>query len=113
MSALTKFHQLTISIIQVLESDEERDAKIAKVDLLLDQRETLLVEIVPPYSPEDVEIGRKLNKLNLKLEQLLQAVKQSVQKDIKGLQAKKESSAKYVNPYQNVSADGYFYDQKK
>jgi flagellar protein FliT len=113
VSVLRKFNLLTIEIIKLLESGEERDEKIAKVEVLLDERETLLKGIAPPYSPEDVEIGKKLNKLNLRLEQLLLAEKNSVQKDIKGLQAKKESSTKYVNPYQNITTDGLFYDKRK
>jgi flagellar protein FliT len=113
VSTLSKLHRLTIGIIQLLESEEERVAKIANVEVLLDERETLLKGIAPPYSTEEIEIGKKINKLNMRMNQLLLAVKKSVQKDIVGLQAKKESSAKYVNPYQNVTTDGYFYDKKK
>ena len=57
MSAVKKFHEATIKLIQILQSSqEERDEKVSKVEELLDRREVLMKEIVPPYTPE--EIGR-------------------------------------------------------
>nr|WP_285848048.1 MULTISPECIES: flagellar protein FliT [unclassified Mesobacillus] len=101
-------------MIQLLENaGVERDNKIPMVEELLNQRETLILAIQPPYSPEEMEIGRKLNQLNGRLSQLLKLEKAAVQKDIKYLQNKKESNTKYVNPYQNISSDGMFYDKRK
>jgi flagellar protein FliT len=114
MSAVLQFHQLTNELIQLLvTADLDRDDKIARTDELLSQREAFMIEIVPPYTPEEVEAGKEINQMNMKLAQLLKAEKASVQKDIKDLQSKKESNKKYVNPYQNLSTDGMFYDKRK
>lgn len=113
MGAIREFYQLTVELIQLLESLEERDGKITKVEAILGKREILLKQIVPPYSAEEVELGQQLLRLNYKLSQLLQAEKNLIQKDIKALQTKKESNTKYVNPYQNLSTDGVFYDKRK
>jgi flagellar protein FliT len=114
VNALIKFHQLTTELIQLLENDEvKRDDKIASVEELLNQRETLIEAIQPPYTPEEMEIGMKINQLNGKLSQLLKLEKAVVQKDIRDLQNKKESNTKYVNPYQSLSTDGMFYDKRK
>nr|WP_285890912.1 flagellar protein FliT [Mesobacillus subterraneus] len=99
-------------MISVLESADERDGKISRVEALLDERENLMNEMVPPFSPDEVEVGKKLVLLNSKLMQLLQKEKVLVQKDIKNLQAKKESNSKYINPYENLSTDGVFYDKR-
>nr|WP_251027797.1 flagellar protein FliT [Bacillus sp. ISL-41] len=101
-------------MIQILQSYQgERDEKISKVEELLDRREVLMKEIVPPYTPEEAELGKQIVELNASLEQFLKTEKVSIQKDIKNLQAKKESNTKYVNPYQNLSTDGMFYDKRK
>jgi flagellar protein FliT len=114
VSAVNHFYQLTIELIQLLEnSNLERDDKINKMEAMLNHREGLMINIAPPYTAEEVEVGKKINHLNIKLSQLLQAEKALVQKDIKVLQTKKETNTKYVNPYQNLSTDGMFYDKRK
>nr|WP_251030266.1 flagellar protein FliT [Bacillus sp. ISL-35] len=99
-------------MIDILKSTEDRDGKISRVEDLLDERESLMKEMIPPFSPDEVEVGKKLVQLNTRLMQLLQSEKISIQKDIKSLQAKKESNNKYVNPYDNLSTDGVFYDKR-
>lgn len=113
VGAVSQFYQRTVELIGILESAKvEREGKISQVQTLLDERESLLREMVPPYTPDEVEIGKKLISLNSKLLQLLQTEKIMVQKDIKNLHAKKESNTKYVNPYQSLSTDGMFYDKR-
>ncbi|CAM3951883.1 flagellar protein FliT [Mesobacillus thioparans] len=114
MSVVIQFHHLTTELIQLLEDRGiDRDDKITRVEELLVKRETLIGDIHPPYSPEEMEIGKKLNQLNGRLSQLLKLEKAAVQKDIKDLQNKKESNTKYVNPYQSLATDGMFYDKRK
>jgi flagellar protein FliT len=114
VSPVKKFYEATIELIQILQSPQgERNEKITKVEELLDKREVLMKELVPPYTPEEMELGKQLVELNSRFEQLLKTEKVSIQKDIKNLQAKKESNTKYVNPYQNLSTDGMFYDKRK
>ncbi|MCM3663580.1 flagellar protein FliT [Mesobacillus subterraneus] len=114
MNAINEFYKITVELVRLLENSQaERDVKILQVEALMAQRETLIMEITPPYSQEEMEVGRKLIQVNARLEQVLQEEKVSIQKDIKALQIKKESSWKYANPYQNVSPDGMFYDKKK
>ncbi|WP_353654037.1 flagellar protein FliT [Bacillus sp. ISL-55] len=114
VSAVKDFYEATLELIQILQKPlEERDEKILKVEELLEKREVLMKGIVPPYTLEDAELGRQIVQLNTRLDQLLIAEKIWIQKDIKNLQTKKESNTKYVNPYQNLSTDGMFYDKRK
>lgn len=112
MGPVSQFYERTSELIAILESADERDGKISRVGALLDERESLMNELVPPFSPSEVEIGKKLVQLNSRLMQLLQSEKILIQKDIKNLQAKKESNNKYVNPFENVTTDGVFYDKR-
>lgn len=112
MGPVSQFYERTEKLINILESADERDGKISRVEALLDERESLMKEMIPPFSPDEVEIGTKLVQLNIRLMQLLQSEKIMIQKDIKNLQAKKESNTKYVNPYESLSTDGVFYDKR-
>lgn len=112
MSTVSQFYQRTEELVRILESNEERDGKIEQVQTLLEEREHLMKEMIPPFTPDEAEVGRRLIPLNTRLMQLLQTEKAMVQKEIKNLQAKKESNTKYVNPYQNLSTDGMFYDKR-
>lgn len=114
MSAVKQFFQLTNELIDRIEStDDDRDGKIEQIKKILDKREQVMREIIPPYTSEEMELGNRLVQMNERVSQLLQYEKASIQKDIKGLHTKKESNNKYVNPYQNLAADGMFYDKRK
>jgi flagellar protein FliT len=114
VSALNEFNKITVELVQLLENLQvDRETKIMRAEDLLGQRETLMPQIFPPYTVEEEEVGRNLVKLNARAEHLLQKEKMSIQKDIKALQFKKESSIKYANPYQSLSSDGMFYDKRK
>lgn len=114
MSAVKQFYQLTIELIQLLENPlEDGEEKITQTEDFLNRRENLMKDIFPPYTPEEAELGKELIQLDARLIRLLEAEKSLIQKDIKELQAKKESNTKYVNPYQSLSTDGMFYDKRK
>jgi flagellar protein FliT len=114
VSAVIEFYQLTNELIQFLEESKiDRDEKIRQIDAMLSQRDTVMDAIIPPYTSEEIEAGKEIIQLNIRLSQLLQIEKASVQKDIKSLKTKKETNTKYVNPYQNLSTDGMFYDKRK
>lgn len=114
MSAVMEFYRVTVELIQQLETSfGEREEHITNIELSLNQREALISEMIPPFTPKEVEVGRELVQLNSKLEKILETKKIMIQKDIKNIQTKKESNTKYVNPYHNVSTDGMFYDKRK
>lgn len=114
MDAVKMFHDLTEQLLVVLEqsSKEKREETIVQVNELLRQRDEVLANIAPPFSDDDALIGRSTVELNKKLAVLMKTEKNAIQRDLKQLSMKKESSDKYVNPYQDVMGDGMFYDKK-
>jgi flagellar protein FliT len=108
------FYEATLELISTLENTKlDRDAKISKVEAQLEKRQQAMADMAPPYSEAEKELGAKLNKLNEKATELMQREKLFIQKDIKDLTVKKESSNKYINPYQSMATDGMFYDKRK
>lgn len=113
MSTVKRFYDVTLKLISFLEAAKDRDEKISVVEQLLEERQDLMTSMSPPYSEDEKEIGAQLLKLNQKLTALLEKEKLLIQKDIKGLSVKKQSTNKYVNPYQSMAVDGVFYDKRK
>ncbi|TCN26753.1 flagellar protein FliT [Mesobacillus foraminis] len=112
MSAVRQVYQLTLQLIEVLQKDFNRDQKITLVEELLQKREEAMKGMVAPYTDEEKQLGKKLIELNSLLDRLLASEKNDIQKDLKELNVKKESSNKYVNPYQSLAVDGMFYDKR-
>ncbi|MBP3040207.1 flagellar protein FliT [Bacillaceae bacterium Marseille-Q3522] len=115
MPAVQDYYESTEQLIQLLETGSglERDKKIAEIEKLLDKRQAYMTEIHPPYSEAEIEIGKKTLELENKLSQLLQREKTYIQKDIQMLHKKKDHNKKYVNPYQNLNSNGFFYDKRR
>ena len=112
---LQRFHGVTTELLTVLQDQTivERDDRIDQITQLLDRREEVLSQIQPPFSDEELQLGRQSILLNQQVDQLLLLQKQEIQRDIKELNQKKKSSNKYTNPYENLATDGMFYDKKK
>lgn len=113
MSIVKQAYDCTLDLMRILQADMDRDEKINQVETALEKREQLLQRMAGPYSEEEKQLGQQLIQLNQKLTEILTMEKMLIQKDIKDLSVKKESNDKYVNPYQNISTDGMFYDKKK
>lgn len=113
MNPLEQFFQYTVELVQLLENKStQRDDRVTRIENLLGLRQTLLPEIKGPFSKEEREIYLKLQQLDKRLQQLLVLEKAAIQKDIKSLHQKKETSTKYTNPYDNLNTDGMFYDKR-
>lgn len=101
-------------LVKELPTQQERDSRIETITSLLDKRDTLIQELKPPYTEEEMGLGLEIVNMNLFIDQQLEALKQQIGKDIRDLKKKKQSQNKYLNPYQAVSTiDGTFYDKRK
>jgi flagellar protein FliT len=113
VNGLQVFYDLTVQLIKLYQKDGDRGQRIEETERLLGLREEAMKHVVAPSADAERELLKKCQQLNEHLNGLFNKEKQVIQKDIKGLQHKKESANKYVNPYHNVNADGMFYDRKK
>ncbi|MDF2946852.1 MAG: flagellar FliT family protein [Bacillales bacterium] len=116
MNILEEIFSITHQIEKILESNhskEDREDLISQVDNLLDGRQHLLEK---GYS-ENLTIAKEkleeLNILNTKIIDKLNTLKFEVQSDINAINQQKQTRNAYVNPYQNISFDGMYYDKKK
>ncbi|WP_243290303.1 flagellar protein FliT [Bacillus sp. FJAT-47783] len=115
MDRLNHLLQLTESLIKLTKTSikNEREHQIEQMDKLLAERDVNIKHLKPPYSPEEIEKGRVLVQLDQQLRKQLEAFKMEIKKDIIQLKVTKQSTQKYVSPYEQQSMDGMFYDKRK
>lgn len=113
MNGLQLFFDLTVQLIQVYQGSGERDERISETERLLALRDEAMKNFTPPSSHAEREFLQKCKQLNDHLNSLMKQEKLNIQKDMKDLKLKKESTNKYINPYQSYNPDGMFYDRKK
>jgi flagellar protein FliT len=92
---------------------EQRDETIEALQRLLDERDSLIQKLQPPYSEEEQELGMQIVSLNEAIAEKLQQLKQQIQQDLKMIKQKKTANQNYMNLYQPLSLDGMFYDKKR
>ena len=115
MNAIQSFYDVTKQLVQMLEATtvNDRDERIEKINQLLNKREELLPLIKQPATEEDKQVAKEILLLNQKLMTLLEKEKLEIKKDINSLNHRKESTKKYVNPYESLQTDGMYYDKRK
>ncbi|WP_335871570.1 flagellar protein FliT [Bacillus sp. 2205SS5-2] len=113
MSAIKECYQLTKKLYDLVKSEGERESKIDHLTSLLDERESILTAIQPPFTGDEKKLGQQIVLMNKVIESEMQSVKTAIDRDRNGLNKKKTSVQKYVNPYESLQYDGMFYDKKK
>jgi flagellar protein FliT len=113
VNGLQLFYDLTVQLIKLYQGKGEREERIEEMERLLSARDEAMTKVTSPTTDDERELLSKCKQLNDHLNGLLSQEKVQIQKDIKELSLKKESTNKYVNPYNNINQDGMFYDRKK
>jgi flagellar protein FliT len=113
VNGLQLFYDLTVQLIKLYQGEGEREERIEETNRLLISRDEAMTKVTTPTTDAERELLNKCRQLNDHLNGLMKQEKVQIQKDIKELSLKKESTNKYVNPYENFNPDGMFYDRKK
>lgn len=113
MSALDKYVELTLQLLDIVKNESDQDKKIQQIESLLAERETIIKNIVPPFTQEEQALGKELVVYEETLQALLNKEKKIIQQEIKNISIRKQSTKKYTNPYESLSTDGIFYDKQK
>ncbi|WP_182199655.1 flagellar protein FliT [Paraliobacillus salinarum] len=93
---------------------DEREDVIDEISVLLENRDSLIEKIKPPYTTEEKEIGAKLISLDKKINQQLNGLFDDIKLDMRSLKKQKNSNKKYMNPYHSLTNyDGSFVDKRK
>lgn len=117
MNQLQKLYDVSKEMERMLHqevSPKDREAVIEQVNHLVEQRGALLNEIAPPYTVEEMQLGKMLVHLNKEIQAKMDTLFNELKIEMKQAKKQKKSNRTYINPYENVkSVDGVYMDSKK
>ncbi|GAE95178.1 hypothetical protein JCM21714_4392 [Gracilibacillus boraciitolerans JCM 21714] len=117
MKPIAEYIQLTENMLELFEkalTNEQREKVIDQINKTIEERETLIKEIKPPFSDEEKEFGKRAISMDQQLNRKLQTVYQLLKKDMRNAKKQPRSNNSYLNPYKSVASyDGRFLDSKK
>ncbi|WP_409295713.1 flagellar protein FliT [Peribacillus sp. SCS-26] len=115
MNRLLPYRNLSLKLIDLMQTstEEKREEQVTEIERILEERQSLLAAATAPFSDEEKTTGLLLIGLEKQVNDKMAQIKREIQQDIKKLQQKKLGSQKYINPYQGLATDGYFYDKRK
>jgi flagellar protein FliT len=115
MSSVLLCHSITKQLKQAIEgvAAGSRESVIEKIEKLLEERQSLLGSIKPPFSSDEQLLGKEMMEWNQEIDRKLILLRTEIKRDMNGLTKKKSSAQRYTNPYQSLQHDGMFYDKKK
>lgn len=117
MKRVEALYTLTKEMLELLdkpcESFEARDRLIESIDAMLNKRETLVQQVQPPYTEEEVQLGKQIVEMDRIIKEKMHHVLGSIEGDLRRLKQKKDSDKTYINPYKNLeTVDGMYVDNK-
>ncbi|MFY4775071.1 hypothetical protein [Metabacillus sp. RGM 3146] len=115
MSAVQQLFDKTKELVELVHQPagkSEREDLIQKLDDLLVQRETFILQLSAPFTELEEKQLEQVAEWNIELVEKMTVVKEEIQKDLIDVKKAKTHTVKYVNPYQSVSVDGMFYDKR-
>ncbi|RFU69336.1 flagellar protein FliT [Peribacillus saganii] len=116
MSSLEDYYRLTRKLVQLAETWEkskDQDQSIVQIEAILEDRQLLLKHIIAPNSEEEKQLSKKLLEEEKNLNEKLTTIRHQIGEELQAIRKKKTYNNKYMNSYNNISTDGFFYDKKK
>lgn len=118
MGRLEELLEMTTEMVDVLEQYEkqsiDRSTTIEKMTTLIERRDEVMNELKPPYTDEEMEIGKKVIELNEQITEKMEQIYKLVKEDMSKVKKKKAYNPSYINPYGNLrTTDGLYIDSKK
>ncbi|MBB6453617.1 flagellar protein FliT [Salirhabdus euzebyi] len=114
MSAVKQMHQLTAEMKhKISDSTIDSDKLLEEINSFLEQRDSLIKGVKPPYTEEEQVLGNELVQLDKEIQATLQTLLLKLKGSMKQVQNQKGNTQKYMNPYKNLSnIDGMFFDKR-
>lgn len=117
MDKLLALYQQTEQIAQLLSTpvnSTNRQETIDQLNNLIEKRSELTFSVKPPYTDEEMDIGKKIWAMNETIEKKMKKLFTDLKVEMKQIQQQKKSNQSYMNPYKHVQTmDGMYMDKKK
>ncbi|QFT90638.1 Flagellar protein FliT [Bacillus sp. THAF10] len=117
MGVVKNLEKVTIHLLTLLErplpsEDEKRESFIEEIDKVLELRDQLISTLSPPFSEEEMMIGKKIALASQSIPSKLEAYQKQLKKEWGQVQQSRKSVRAYGKPYNAPTADGMYYDKR-
>ncbi|KAA6450810.1 flagellar protein FliT [Bacillus swezeyi] len=113
MSRTGLLYRETKNMLVRVKDAPESDELIQAIEDFFEKREGLIKEIKPPLSEEEkLELQQVVDMEPLIMTEL-KRLQQDVKKELVKAKQKRAMHHSYINPYQNMTIDGTYYDKRK
>ncbi|TDQ36942.1 hypothetical protein EV213_11535 [Aureibacillus halotolerans] len=108
-------YNLTQDLLRVVErtvKEDRREVMMEHVVRLMDERESAMMELSPPFTKKEQELGQKIQQMNTVIQEQLQSHLTNVQHDLRKVKRQRTNEKTYASPYE-TAVDGAFFDHRK
>ncbi len=114
MNPVKEFYLLTSDLISLLDEDNSgQEAKLEKINELLDRREKVLKNLEPPFTEGETAVVKQALALNEKLIWMMKEKQKKIKQELTAVKNKRKIRNGYIHSLQPMQTDGYFYDKRK
>lgn len=116
MSVVNSLDKVTDHLLALLDGalppEEERDSFLEEIDKALKIREALLKQLYPPFSEEEMEVGKKVAVASQQITPKLESFYRQIKQEFAIIQQSKKTAKAYGQTYSGPTADGMYYDKR-
>lgn len=95
-----------------LPADDKRDAFIEEIDKVLQIRDSLLPKLAPPFTEEEMALGKKVAIASELIPSKLEAYQKQMKQEWSHIQQSKKTVKAYGQTFAGISIDGMYYDKR-
>jgi hypothetical protein len=116
MNVVDNLDKVTTHLLTLLDgpfpAEKERDVLLEEIDKALQIRDSLLQRLSPPFSEEEMELGKKVTVASQQVTPKLEAFHKQLKQEWAQIQQSKKTAKAYGQAYNSPTADGMYYDKR-
>jgi hypothetical protein len=116
MNIIENLDKVTTHLLTLLESplpaEDKRDYFIEEIDKALQIRDSLLERLAPPFTEEEMAIGKRVAVSSQHIPEKLEAYQKQMKQEWAQIQQSKKTVRAYGQAYTAPTADGMYYDKR-
>ncbi|KMJ58991.1 hypothetical protein AB685_07920 [Bacillus sp. LL01] len=116
MNVIENLDKVTTHLLTLLEgplpTEEERDSFLEQIDKALEIRDSLLQRLSPPFSEEEMALGKKVATTSQQITPKLETFHKQLKQEWAQIQQSKKTAKAYGQAYTSPTADGMYYDKR-
>ncbi|KAF1677453.1 flagellar protein FliT [Bacillus mexicanus] len=113
MNNIEQLYTETKGMLSHIQDTPESDELLKQIEDFVTKRSELIQEISLPLSEEEQEQMKLILTWDQFIVKEMERLKQSIAGELQKMKRKRTMHTTYLNPYNNITIDGRYYDKRK